>query len=57
MNEHPDIAALSAENLAYPVLAHLQECDVCSQIHADIAFLNIDLASFADDSSVPAEIN
>lgn len=57
MNEHPDIAELSAENLAEPVLLHLQECDVCSQIHADIALLNIELASLTDDSSVPAEID
>ncbi len=53
MNEHPDIAELSAIELSSAVSEHLQSCDVCSQIYADISLLELDLKDLGKKVEIP----
>ena len=57
MNEHPDIAELSASELSSAVSEHLKECDVCSQIYDDIQLLNMDLKELSTHVEIPESIN
>lgn len=53
MNEHPDIAELSADSLAVAVSEHLQSCSVCSQIHADIKLLDGEFKDLKKKTEIP----
>ena len=57
MNEHPDIADLSAKELSDAVSVHLESCDVCAQIHADIQLLDVDLKELNLKTVIPASVD
>ena len=57
MNEHPDIAELSADSLATAVSEHLQSCNVCSQIHADIKLLEGEFKDLNKRAEIPLAID
>lgn len=53
MNEHPDIAELLAKELSEAVAAHVQDCEVCRQVHADISLLELDLKDLGQKVEIP----
>ena len=57
MNEHPDIAELSVKELSGAVSEHLESCDVCAQIHADILLLDVDLRELNQKTAIPVSVD
>jgi len=57
MNEHPDIDELLVKELSGEVKSHLKDCDVCSQVHADIELLDIDLKDLNSKVEIPKTVD
>ena len=57
MNEHPDIEELTAIELTSEVAAHLQSCNVCAQIHADVKLLEMDFKDLVQNANIPESVD